>query len=89
MPGITCVVLKLVDTFSRFPQRDKLPVFYVLAVLQTNFLTKNGWFLQNDVINQNSPGMPDRFNQSYWLWNAGIGKKFSKKPCCRIEASRI
>lgn len=48
------------------------------AGLQANLLTKNGWFLQNDVTNQSYRGLTDGFNQNYWLWNAGIGKKFLK-----------
>ena len=45
---------------------------------QSNLLTKTGWFLQNDVTNQYYRGLTDGFNQSYWLWNASIGKKFLK-----------
>ena len=48
------------------------------AGLQANLLTKQGWFLQNDITNQSYHGLTDGFNQNYWLWNAGIGKKFLK-----------
>ncbi len=57
------------------------------AGLQTNFLTKNGWFLQNDVSNQSYTGMSDGFNQSYWLWNAGVGKKFLKGKVAELKLS--
>lgn len=57
------------------------------AGIQTNFLTKSGWFLQNDVSNQSSTGMSDGFNQSYWLWNAGIGKKFLKNKAAELKLS--
>lgn len=57
------------------------------AGIQTNFLTKNGWFLQNDVSNQSYTGMSDGFNQSYWLWNAGIGKKFLKSKAAELKLS--
>ena len=57
------------------------------AGIQTNFLTKNGWFLQNDVSNQSYTGMSDGFNQSYWLWNTGIGKKFLKSRAAELKLS--
>ena len=57
------------------------------AGIQTNFLTKNGWFLQNDISNQSYTGMSDGFNQSYWLWNAGIGKKFLKSKTAELKLS--
>jgi hypothetical protein len=46
------------------------------ANLQMNLLSKNGWFLQNDISNQRYTG--DGINQSFTLWNAGVGKKFLK-----------
>jgi hypothetical protein len=55
--------------------------------IQTNFLTRKGWFLQNDVSNQSYTGMSDGFNQSYWLWNAGIGKKFLKNKSAELKLS--
>jgi hypothetical protein len=57
------------------------------AGIQTNFLTKSGWFLQNDISNQSYTGMSDGFNQSYWLWNAGIGKKFLKSKAAELKLS--
>lgn len=48
------------------------------AGLQLNLLTKSGWFLQNDLTNQTYNGLSQGLNQSYWLWNASIGKKFLK-----------
>ena len=48
------------------------------AGTQFNLLSKSGWFLQNDVSNQSYSGLSEGFNQSYWLWNAGMGKKFLK-----------
>ena len=57
------------------------------AGIQTNFLTKSGWFLQNDVSNQSYTGMSDGFNQSYWLWNAAIGKKFLKSRAAEFKLS--
>jgi predicted GIY-YIG superfamily endonuclease len=57
------------------------------AGVQANLLTKNGWFLQNDVTNQTYTGLTDGFNQSYWLWNAGIGKKFLKGQNGEVKLS--
>ena len=57
------------------------------AGIQTNFLTKSGWFLQNDISNQSYTGMSDGFNQSYWLWNAGIGKKFLENKAAELKLS--
>jgi hypothetical protein len=57
------------------------------AGIQTNFLTKSGWFVQNDISNQSYTGMSDGFNQSYWLWNAGIGKKFLKNKSAELKLS--
>jgi uncharacterized membrane protein YgcG len=48
------------------------------AGLQVNLLSKKGWFVQNDISNQSYSGLSEGFNQSFWLWNAGIGKKFLK-----------
>ena len=48
------------------------------AGLQVNLLSKSGWFLQNDISNQSYSGLSEGFNQSFWLWNAGLGKKFLK-----------
>jgi uncharacterized membrane protein YgcG len=49
-----------------------------VAGLQFNLLSKKGWFFQNDINNQTYTGLADGFNQSYWLWNMGVGKKFLK-----------
>lgn len=55
--------------------------------LQLNLLSKNGWFLQNDINNQAYSGLSDGFNQSYWLWNAAIGKKFLKNNAGELKLS--
>jgi outer membrane beta-barrel protein/carboxypeptidase-like protein len=46
------------------------------AEVKFNLLSKKGWFLNNDLTNQSYTGLTNGFNQSYWLWNAAIGKKF-------------
>jgi hypothetical protein len=57
------------------------------AGFQFNLLSKKGWFLQNDVSNQSYTGLSDGFNQSFWLWNAAIGKKFLKKKQAELKLS--
>jgi len=57
------------------------------AGIQFNLLSKAGWFLQNDVTNQTYSGLSDGFNQSFWLWNAAIGKKFLKKKQAELKLS--
>jgi hypothetical protein len=54
---------------------------------QVNLLSKNGWFLQNDVVNQTNSGLSEGFNTSYWLWNAAIGKKFLKNKTAELKLS--
>ncbi|MFZ1528126.1 MAG: TonB-dependent receptor [Ferruginibacter sp.] len=55
--------------------------------LQVNLLNKKGWFIQNDVTNQAYSGLSTGLNQSYWLWNAGIGKKFLKNRKGELKLS--
>ena len=57
------------------------------AGLQLNLLSKKGWFVQNDITNQTYTGLTAGFNQSYWLWNAAIGKKFGKKKATELKLS--
>ncbi|MFT3681378.1 MAG: hypothetical protein QM791_13960 [Ferruginibacter sp.] len=57
------------------------------AGIQVNLLSKNGWFLQNDVSNQSYSGLSSGFNQNYWLWNAAIGKKFLNKQAGELKLS--
>ncbi|MGB4844861.1 MAG: outer membrane beta-barrel protein [Ferruginibacter sp.] len=55
------------------------------AGLQMNLLNKRGWFLQNNVSYETYSGFTDGFNQSYWLWNAGVGKKFLKNQAGELK----
>ena len=55
------------------------------AGVQLNLLSKKGWFIQNDLNHQRYSGLTDGFNQNYWLWNAGIGKKFLKKQQAELK----
>jgi translation initiation factor 1 (eIF-1/SUI1) len=55
--------------------------------LQFNLLNKKGYFFQNDISNQTYKGLSDGFNQSFWLWNMGVGKKFLKDQKGEIKLS--
>jgi hypothetical protein len=57
------------------------------AGLTLNLLSKKGWFVQNDITNQTYSGLGDEFDQSYWLWNAAIGKKFLKNRVGELKLS--
>lgn len=46
--------------------------------VQVNLLTKSGWVMQNDLGHQAYKGLTDGFNQTFWLWNLAVGKKFLK-----------
>lgn len=52
-----------------------------------NLLNKKGWFIQNDVTNQSYKGLSAGLNQSYWLWNAAIGKKILKNKAGELKLS--
>jgi hypothetical protein len=49
------------------------------AGVQFNLLSRKGWFLQQDLSGQYYTGLSAGFNQQYWLWNIGVGKKFLPK----------
>lgn len=55
------------------------------AGLQVNLLNKKGWFIQNDINNTSYSGLSAGYNQSYWLWNAGVGKKFLKNQAGELK----
>lgn len=57
------------------------------AGIQFNLLSKSGWFVQNDVSNQFNSGLSGGFNQSFWLWNAALGKKFLKSRAAELRLS--
>jgi len=54
---------------------------------QVNLLSKKGWFLQNDVLGNTNSGLSAGLNQSFWLWNAAIGKKFLKNNAGELKLS--
>lgn len=52
-----------------------------------NLLSKKGWFLQNDFSSQILTGLSGGFDQTFTLWNAGIGKKLFKHQTGEIKVS--
>ena len=57
------------------------------AGFQLNLLDKKGWFIRNDVTGQAYTGLSAGLNQSFWLWNAAIGKKFLKHLAGELKLS--
>jgi len=72
---------------SSLPSQDDNHYVNQAAGIQLNLLSKNGWFFQNDLTNQTYSGLSAGLNQSYWLWNAGIGKKFMKNRQGELKLS--
>jgi hypothetical protein len=61
--------------------------FSHVASVQLNLLSKTGWFFQNDLNNQLYSGLTEGFNQSYYLWNMAVGKKFLKNKQGELKLS--
>ena len=57
------------------------------AELQFNLLDKKGWFLQSNITNTSYTGLGAGYNQNYWLWNGGVGKKFLKNQAGELKLS--
>ncbi|MEO6537050.1 MAG: outer membrane beta-barrel protein [Ferruginibacter sp.] len=57
------------------------------AGFQLNLLDKKGWFVKNDISNQSYSGLSAGLNQSFWLWNAAIGKKILKNQAGELKLS--
>ena len=57
------------------------------AGFQLNLLDKKGWFIRNDVTGQAYTGLSAGLNQSFWLWNAAVGKKFLKHQAGELKLS--
>ncbi|WP_290795681.1 TonB-dependent receptor [Flavihumibacter sp. UBA7668] len=63
---------------NSFQQSLNNNYFSQSAGLGLNLLSKNGWIFNTDINNQLYRGLTAAFNQNFWLWNMGIGKKFLK-----------
>ncbi|MBC8033420.1 MAG: outer membrane beta-barrel protein [Chitinophagaceae bacterium] len=74
------------NTVKNSAQADQNTTYFShVAGVQANLLSKSGWFIQNDLNNQYYSGLSQGFNQNFWLWNAGIGKKFLKQQKAEIK----
>lgn len=58
--------------------QNRTSYFSHVAGASVNLLTKSGWVMQQEVNNQLYSGLSEGNNQSYFLWNASVGKKFLK-----------
>ncbi len=61
--------------------------FMQVAGVSANFLTKKGFFFNNDLNNQYYSGLTGANNTNYWLWNIAIGQKFLKKQMGELKLS--
>jgi hypothetical protein len=68
------------------PQANKNYFSQTIGV-KFNLLDKKGWFFNNDLSNQSYSGLSSGFNQSYWLWNVAVGKKFLKDQNGELKLS--
>ena len=75
------------NTISSTGAQDNNRYVNQAAGVQFNLLSKKGWFLQNDLTNQTYTGLSAGLNQSFWLWNASIGKKFLKNQAGELKLS--
>jgi hypothetical protein len=74
--------------YNRIAEQPDNSYYTSTAGVQVNLLTKNGFFLQNDLNNQTykytSSSIPD---QTFWLWNMSAGKKFLKDQKGELKLS--
>ncbi len=73
---------------NQITERPLNNYFNSTAGAQVNLLNKSGWFLQNDLNNQlyNYKDTSTK-NQSFWLWNVSLGKKFLKNQNGELKLS--
>lgn len=57
------------------------------ANMSFNWIIWKGFFIQNDLTNQLYNGSNSSYNQDYFLWNAGIGKKLFKNQQGELKLS--
>ena len=67
--------------------QSKNNYFNHTASIQFNLLSKNGWFLQNDLNNYLYSGYGSGVDQNFWLWNLAAGKKFLKNRKGELKVS--
>ncbi len=50
-----------------------------------NYMPNSSWVINSDITYQAFQGLSADFNQSYYLWNAGLGYKFSKGKAAELR----
>lgn len=74
--------------YNRVAEQPENSYFTSSTGAQVNLLTKNGFFLQNDLNNQTyNYKDPKVADQSFWLWNVSAGKKFLKDQKGELKLS--
>lgn len=56
-----------------------------LTQFRLNYILFKKWVVSTDVTHQLYSGLGTGFNQNYFLWNAGIGRKFGKRNQSEIK----
>jgi len=76
-----------INTVDNTSQQNNNNYFMQSVGITTNFLTKKGFFFQNDLTNESYQGLAGGFNQNYWLWNIAVGQKFLKGQKAELKLS--
>ena len=50
-----------------------------------NYMPSKSWVINSDITYQAFKGLSSSFNQSYYLWNAGLGYKFGKNKAAELR----
>ncbi len=59
--------------------------WYQSASGNLNWIFLKGFTLNTDFVYQNNQGLSRSYNQHYFVWNAGLGKKFLKNQAAEIR----
>ena len=58
-----------------------------LTQLRINYILFSKWVVSTDITHQLYSGLGTGFNQNYFLWNAGVGRKFGKRNQSEIKVT--
>lgn len=73
---------KVINTLQKANDQTYLSYSGKLVV---NWMPKASWVINSDVTYQAFEGLSASFNQSYYLWNAGLGYKFGKGKAAELR----
>jgi hypothetical protein len=59
--------------------------WYQSASGNLNWIFRKGFTLNTDFVYQNNQGLSSSYNRHYFVWNAGLGKKFLKSQSAEIR----